>query len=321
MFNHLELITTLRLRGLTVFKLILILHLGGSVSLLSNLLITDAYAQTNSEEDVFDDKRGDVSINQETLDKAETAFFKGLSAYRAKKYKEAAKRFKTAHKLVPYRDLLFNIARAYEELKQNEKAVKYYKQYLSTKPIDETQVIHRMRQLGVSRFEPAPKGNKGTDDLQLKTEPIPKGSETQIDWLSWSVLGGGIALVSTSAYFGLSALDSAESARNATKNAVYSNAKSEAESQALVADVSMALGLAVTAGGLYLLFTQPSSQTSMNTGVYRSHIKSKSRAHLESNPKQKNAFNQESLKQQTLKLNYLPIINEKLQGFAIMGQF
>lgn len=280
---------------------------GSNLCSLSNSgLISISHAESNGDDDVFDDKRGDVSINQDTLDKAETAFFKGLAAYRSKKYEAAAEYFKSAHKLVPYRDLLFNIARAHEELKQNRAAVKYYKLYLKTKPIDETQIIHRMRQLGVSQFETASNSKESGHDLKLQASPIPKVQQTRFDWLSWSILGGGIALVGTGAYFGLSALDSAEKARNARRNTIYDQAKSDAESEALIADIGVTLGLAVAAGGLYLLFTQPESSGKLNTAVYRSESR----------------IEPQHLKKHThLRISYTPLISDNMQGLALFGQF
>lgn len=207
---------------------------------------------TDTDQEVFDDKRGDISIDQETLDKAETAFFGGLTAYRAKKYTEAAKLFETAHKLVPYRDLLFNIARAYEALNNRSAAIKYYREYLATKPIDETQVIHRMRELGVSQFEEV---SPSTENAQSMPK-VPSQNNAEIDYLSWGVIGSGVALLSVGAYFGISALDQAERARDATLKSRYNDAKSQAETEALLADVGITIGVAAITGGLYLLLTE-----------------------------------------------------------------
>ena len=47
------------------------------VSCLSFGSPTFAQSNKDDEQEVFDDKRGDVAIDQETLDKAENAFFEG----------------------------------------------------------------------------------------------------------------------------------------------------------------------------------------------------------------------------------------------------
>ena len=234
---------------------------------MTSLLQRRSHAQEKTplgnEQEVFDDKRGDISIDQETLDKAETAFFEGLTAYRAKKYKEAARLFKAAHKLVPYRDLLFNIARAYESLNDRGSAIKYYKEYLTTKPIDETQVIHRMRELGVSQFDEPSQ----SQSLNLSAPKVPSSQSKEVDYISWGVIGSGIALLSVGSYFGISALDQAEQAREATQQSRYNRAKSNAESDALIADIGISLGGIAIAGGLYLMLTHATDSTVQRTAV------------------------------------------------------
>ena len=224
--------------------------------MLSHPCFAQEEAGEESEQEIFDDKRGDISIDQETLDKAESAFFEGLTAYRAKKYTEAAKLFEAAHTLVPFRDLLFNIARSYEALGNRNSAVKYYKMYLATKPIDETQVIHRMRELGVSQFEE----NSKTEQLQEKTLKTKTSSVGETDFISWGIMGSGVALMGVGAYFGVSALDQAERARDASVKSRYKNAKSQAETDALLADISISVGIATVVGGLYLLLSGDQSE-------------------------------------------------------------
>jgi tetratricopeptide (TPR) repeat protein len=261
-------------------------------------------AQTNKddEQEVFDDKRGDVAIDQETLDKAENAFLEGLTAYRAKKFTQAATLFKSAHTLVPYRDLLFNIARAYEALNDNNQAVKYYQLYLKTKPIDETQIIHRMRQLGVSQFKDSSQGSSDKKDTKDRS---PSSSSSEVDILSWSVLGSGIALVGLGSYFGISALDSAKSAREAKATSLYNQSKDNAESEALIADVSLTLGIATIAGGIYLLMTTPDKISRMRTNV--EPPKSQSSLSDRQSPKSS--------------LAWQVIYTEKVQGLSLSGSF
>jgi len=224
-----------------------------SASLLTLSWVKTAQAQSpGQDEELFDDKRGDTAVDQDTLDQSEIAFFEGLTAYRAKKYQEAAEYFQKAYQLVPYRDLLFNVARSYEELKDQESAIKYYKMYLDTKPIDETQIIHRLRQLGVKDFRASQSSNK-TPVTPTNPSLIPSAPSDSDQLLTWSTLGSGVALIAVGAYFGVDALDQASQAREATAQRKYQNFKSAAESSALWADVSMTLGLAAIAGGVYLL--------------------------------------------------------------------
>jgi len=69
------------------------------------------------------DTRGDTNIDQSTLDKAESLFFKAFTFYQEKKYEQAAAYFQKAYSLIPHRDLLFNVARSREQMNDQEGAV------------------------------------------------------------------------------------------------------------------------------------------------------------------------------------------------------
>lgn len=227
-------------------------------------------AQNTSGAEIFDDTRGDTTIDQDTLDEAEVAFFEGLTAYRAKRYQEAAKLFKKAHSLVPFRDLLFNVARAYEEMKDKANAIKYYKQYLDTKPIDETQMIRRLRQLGVKDFRKSQQSNapspKVANPGMLPPSSLDSGGSRGI--MTWSAVGGGALLIGLGAYFGVDALSQAEEARETTSAKNYRDFKDGAESSALLADISISLGVIAVAGGLYLLLSEsPQSMSGAQGGL------------------------------------------------------
>jgi tetratricopeptide (TPR) repeat protein len=88
------------------------------------------------------------NIDQKTLDQAETLFFKGLKAYQQKKYDQAAMDFQAAYLLVPNADLLYNIARCREQLKDIQGATNWYQSYLKSKPFDETAVLHHVKEMG-----------------------------------------------------------------------------------------------------------------------------------------------------------------------------
>lgn len=239
--------------------------LRGALLLIITLMVGSAPLSASAKDagsEIFNDTRGDVTIDQDTLDEAEVAFLDGLTAFRAKRYEEAAKQFKKAHQLVPFRDLLFNVARAYEELKDKGNAITYYKLYLKTKPIDETQIIRRLRQLGVKDFRKSQRSSGGGGSQRSPTSQAPDLSAPSNDKvLTWSALGGGLVLIGLGSYFGIDALGQAEQARETTSEKRYEDYKGGAEGSALFADISISLGVLAIAGGVYLLLTQPSQAT------------------------------------------------------------
>ena len=200
----------------------------------------------------YEDARGDATINQATLDQAENLFFEALSLYSKKKYQEATQYFEKAYKLVAHRDLLFNIARSYEQMKKKKDAIKWYKKYLATKPIDETTIIHRLKLLG---DEPNIKKTQTTNQLAPK-KPDSQKKVSFKEMAPWLSMGIGVVLVGIGSWSGINALDSAEQARNAKIKKTYNTFKSNAESEALTADLTISIGAIAIGLGAYLWYDQ-----------------------------------------------------------------
>lgn len=190
-------------------------------------------------------------LDQETLDKAETLFFEGLANYRAERWKEAAAQFKSAYALAPHRDLLFNVARCAERQNHNQEAVRYYRAYLATQPADETGVIHRIQLLG---GDPTPlaldaKDPKAQPQAQKNTAKADSGDSSSSSSFPWVyVLGGtGAAALAVGTILGINALGEADDARTVVQRERAKSHKSNAESFALGADITLGIGV-VTAG-------------------------------------------------------------------------
>jgi tetratricopeptide (TPR) repeat protein len=208
------------------------------------------------------DTRGDANIDQSTLDKAESLFFKAFTFYQEKKYEQAAAYFQKAYTLIPHRDLLFNVARSREQMNDQEGAVEWYRAYLATKPIDETTIIHRLKLLGgktTAKMLPQDQKKIAKKRVEGPTSVIP-----------WVTIGAGVILAGVGVWSGMSALDYAEDARDAKIISRYTTNKDEAESAALIADVSLGLGAIAIATGFYLWYRadqQRGTTLSTSTGV------------------------------------------------------
>src|SRR6187431_2372826 len=63
-------------------------------------------------------------------DQAELEFSLGAEAYQRTEYKLALEHFLISNRLVPNKNVLFNIARSYEQLKSYPAAFRYYSQAL-----------------------------------------------------------------------------------------------------------------------------------------------------------------------------------------------
>ncbi len=66
------------------------------------------------------------SLASDLADEAELKFSLGAEAYQRADYRRALEEFLASNRLVPNRNVLFNIARCYEQLKQHPEAYRYY---------------------------------------------------------------------------------------------------------------------------------------------------------------------------------------------------
>lgn len=67
-------------------------------------------------------------------DEADLHFQRGVEAYRAERWLEALEHFLASNRLVPNRNVIYNIARAYERLGRSAEAYRYYSDALANEP-------------------------------------------------------------------------------------------------------------------------------------------------------------------------------------------
>jgi tetratricopeptide (TPR) repeat protein len=205
------------------------------------------------------------ALTDELLEKAEEPFFEGVSAYGKREYAKAAAKFKAAFDVIPHPDLLFNIARCHERLKNFTLAVRMYRKYLATQPVDETAVIHRVRglekRIGPLGDEPPVDPVKGPEAPPVAVDVRAGGD---VPW-EYVAVGVGIIGAALGAAFGLQALTHAEEAQEASDDDdrdAFDNSKALAESSATFADISYLVG-AASAGVAVWLFTSKSADSEM----------------------------------------------------------
>ena len=228
----------------------------GFVSLLP-IDASDAKPTPAQRVDVDYDIRDDNLTIQE-IDQAESLFFSGFVAYQQKQYERAAELFQQAYSIVPFHDLLYNVARSREQLGDKKGSIQWYRAYLATKPVDETTVIHRLKLLG---GEPTPQvlSKESVEDATLK-------EFASVSLVPWITFGAGVVLAGVGTYYGLSALDEATAARDADTKSSWSVHKKAAESAALTADITYALGATALLAGVYLWLQQDQAQGTLING-------------------------------------------------------
>jgi len=112
---------------------------------------------------------------------ARAHFKKGMDSISAGKYDEGISELEKAYAILPHPNVLFNIARAYNEMGDLEKAVDYYKKYLETNPPDKEEVGNLIKALEVrikakqekpQPVEPPP--DKPTPEKPTPEKPTPE---------------------------------------------------------------------------------------------------------------------------------------------------
>lgn len=115
----------------------------------------------------------------------------GMREIRAGRHLEGVALLRRAYQTRPHPNLLFNIARAYEDAGQLERAAQYYRRYLATRPRDRSKVRARLdalearreaarrraAQASAPRTKPDPQPRR-TPRRPTRTEPTPTPSPT-----------------------------------------------------------------------------------------------------------------------------------------------
>ena len=70
-----------------------------------------------------------LALANNTADEADVAFELGNEAYSKGNYNEALRSYLTSYRLVPNRNVLFNIARCYEAQNRFNEAYRYYNDF------------------------------------------------------------------------------------------------------------------------------------------------------------------------------------------------
>ena len=193
------------------------------------------------------------TVSAEELSQEEAEYEKGLTYFKAGDYERAVLSFMNVYRIAPNPNLVYNIARSFEELKRFNEAADFYTEYLKLKPnaSDRAQIeitIKTLRSLAQSQPSTAPKSagsNTGTSGR---------------DVLMWSAIGVGGALLATGVWSGLEASDAAERRDAATSASAYQSAQDEMSSAAGRADLLYLGGALFMSAGVTLWLMSGSSE-------------------------------------------------------------
>lgn len=225
--------------------------------LFHGLTIQDLSAKTldlnTPQETKEDSNEVQASSQQEKLAIARQEYKLGLEDFKAKRYREALKRFIRVYRLQPHPNLVYNMARSFEELKEYQSAADYYRKYLKIQPNtpDRAQIemtIVTMENLAKPSAQPT-----GHSERFLSKR------------MAWSGVAMGSIMIIGGAMFGVQALnrsDSLNSFKAGDSLQAFARTYQERDQAALLSDLFMISGVAISSIGLYFALKAPPVTTS-----------------------------------------------------------
>jgi len=185
----------------------------------------------------------------EELSFEEIEYEKGLTFYKAGDYERAVASFVKVYRVAPNPNLIYNIARCFEELKRFGEAADSYEEYLKLSPeaSDRPQVEVTIKTL---RSLASAKASSEASTASEPPAPQPKSNALEL-----GLLGAGAVLMTGGVWYGLEAGSAADRRDEADTKAQFNNAQSDMSSAALRADVLLIGGALVATTGVILMLT------------------------------------------------------------------
>lgn len=183
---------------------------------------------------------------------ARQEYAEGTKAFKEGRFQDAVQSFMRVYRIKPYPNLVYNMARAFEELKEYSDAADYYERYLTMKPDakDRSEVeltISTLRRLIEKDKTHQPSGQKS----QLKQR------------LGWGGVAAGGALFVGSVVFGVRAIQLNSDLRSLSKGddlQAFESTERSRNSSALLSDIFTVSGSVLVGVGLFLALSSDQSE-------------------------------------------------------------
>ena len=200
------------------------------------------------------------------LTRARADYHRGLAHFKAKKYKKALILFMKVYRVQSNPNLVYNMARSFEELEQYQNAASYYQEYLKINPnaSDKASIL-----LSIKTLKTLSQGQKSKKTVKQHNEHTPSSSHIahQPWWKSkrswgWISVGVGGVLSGLAMIYALDASDGNDKMQQAQNQASWQQALNQRSDSAMVADIFYVTASLSFASALYLLLSQDTSQAS-----------------------------------------------------------
>ena len=202
----------------------------------------------------------------------EVEYEKGLTFYKAGDYERAVASFVKVYRVSPNPNLVYNIARCFEELKRFDESADSYEEYLklSPKASDAAQVkvtIKTLRSLARSQREAQEAKEAQAAQAKRGAQPQPPAQRSLKEPLGYAAIGVGAALLIGGIWSGAEAAE-ADDRRGAAQDPVgYNEAQSDMRAAAIRADLMFLGSAALSATGLVLILLSDDEPTKASSSA------------------------------------------------------
>ncbi len=189
-------------------------------------------------------------------EKAKVAYQVGVQAFKKGDYEAALKHFEVALAFDASPVIIYNMARAHEELGSGGRAVHFYQLYLTRFPDadDRPEVERRMRVM------------QAIVDRERGGSTAPAERSYPLRPWAWTCLGVGVAAMGVGAIFGASISGHQEDFDEALSAADKRAAESDAEDAAFAANLAVGIGGGLVLAGVALWVFDPGESVSASAG-------------------------------------------------------
>ena len=194
----------------------------------------------------------------------------GKAHFKKKEYTKAITKFLRAYRIRSNPNLVYNIARSFEELKEYENAAKYYEEYLKMNPqasdrADVELSIQTLKRLHQSQGSKSKASKKTQDHTSPETALSTDLPSPYMEAWGWGLMGVGAVLVGAGLYFGQEASQDDERLSSfgmGDSRQEYLRLQTQRNDNAFLSDLLWIPGVLSVGTGIYL-FLSSSKSTSV----------------------------------------------------------
>jgi tetratricopeptide (TPR) repeat protein len=213
---------------------------------------------------------------QKKIKVARAQYAKGLAHFKAKEFNKALIIFTRVYRIQPNPNLIYNMARSFEELGQYENAANYYQEYLKINPQASDQAavlltIKTLRALSLSKTKET-KNSKVSKNFRQKPMSLPWWKSKK-NW-GWITAGLGTVLLSIGLVYAVDAYQSNLTMQDSQESSQWKRALNDRSDAAITADILYTTSTLTLATALYLLLSEDSKKSSQTSLESRTNKKS-----------------------------------------------